>query len=127
RRTILDLGGTNVRPNGVGGLYFVKQECAPALEALEKFVSLIPGEIEVHTLPLIDDMKQRQMVRRAFEAESVDAVDRMLGDIKEVMDRGKKISKDRYASFVTEYQDLLSKTQDYEQVLETALAETHTR
>lgn len=125
RRILLGMGATMVRDGG--GVYFVSHEHQATLTALETFVSGLPGGSTFHSLPLIDDQKQRDMIRRAYEAESTDAVDRMLGEISEIKTSGKKISPDKYAAMVTKFQELTSKTKDYETVLQDSLRATNSR
>lgn len=127
RGFILNLGATMVREGG--GVYFVAEDRVRDLDGLEQLAALITsedhGQVEFHSLPLLDDGKQRDMVRRAFEAETCDAIDAMLVDVIAIGDE--KITTDRYAKMLTEYQQLMSRTKDYEALLENTLATTGTR
>jgi len=108
---------TNVRyPSG--GVYFVSEAHAGRLAALERLGEALSelGAV-VHTLPLIDDKRQREMLRRAFESESVDAIDSLLAEITDLKKSGKKITMDRYASYVTQLNDLNTKTKQYTDLL----------
>lgn len=119
------LRGTKVRPGG--GVYFVSEDHADKINGLEKFVHSVKGNCEFHSLPLVDDRKQRDMLQRAFEAETADAIDEVLADIEELKESGKKISPEAYEKFVTRYQGLTSKTQEYSDLLESKLTGTTTR
>lgn len=118
---------TNVRyPSG--GVYFVGEDYADKLVALEKLGEAIaPLGAIVHTLPLIDDKRQREMLKRAFEAESVDAIDSLLAEITDLKQSGKRITMDRYASYVTALNDLGTKTKQYTELLEGGLTSTQSR
>ncbi len=132
RGKVMGLGATMVRPGG--GVYFVQQDRVSRLAALEAFgLSLQPycvdqnGAVEFHSLPLVDDRKQRDMIQKAFEAETVGAIDEVMVKIQELKGGKRKVSTERYAALVTQYQDLVAKTEDYENLLENKLASTQTR
>jgi hypothetical protein len=118
---------TNVRyPSG--GVYFVGEDYAESLTALDKLGdALAPLGAIIHSLPLIDDKRQREMLKRAFEAESVDAIDSLLAEITDLKKSGKKITMDRYAAYVTQLNDLGAKTKEYTELLEGGLTTTQSR
>lgn len=122
RKTLLGLGATCVRD----GVYFIAEDKADKVIAVENFANGVNGS-EFHSLPLLDDSKQREMIRRAFEAETQDAIDTMMADIKETRDAGKKITSDKYAEIITRFQELSLRTKEYEGLLETALDQAHSR
>jgi hypothetical protein len=125
RKFILKQGGTLVRDGG--GVYFLMEAQADALDALETFVNDLSPATTLHSLPLVDDLKQRQMVRKAFEAETVGSVDGMIMQITDLKREGKPISGKKFAKILTEYQDLAKKTQGYEELLETTMGDTKSR
>lgn len=125
RRILISLGATLVRDGG--GVYFLAEDRASKLESIQQFVDALPGTSTFHSLPLIDDAKQRTMVKRAFEAETIGAVDKGMADITEIMTSAGQISSDRYASILTDFQALTAKTETYERMLEDSLSETKDR
>lgn len=132
RGKIIGLGATMVRPGG--GVYFVHQAHVDSVEALERLgASLEPycvethGKVEFHSLPLVDDRKQRDMIQKAFEAETVDAIDEIMAEIAKLAKSDRKITSDKYAGLLTQYQELTAKTTDYEELLEQKLASTGAR
>jgi hypothetical protein len=125
RRIVMSLNGTLVRPGG--GIYFVDERNAPTVDKLEQLASYLPGTTHVHSLPLVDDQKQREMVRQAFEAEASDEIDAMLSEISDIKQKGVKITSDRYAQFATRFQDLQTKAKEYSGLLEASLTNTHSR
>jgi hypothetical protein len=132
RGKILGLGATMVRPGG--GIYFVHQTHVDQVEALERLGSKLEpycvdtnGKVEFHSLPLVDDRKQRDMIQKAFEAETVDAIDEIMAEIAKIAKSDRKITSDRYAGLVTQYKELTAKTTDYEELLEQKLASTSAR
>lgn len=125
RKFLLSLRATSVRPGG--GVFFVSEEYADKVAAVEKFVNALPGDCVFHSLPLVDDRKQREMLQRAFEAETSDAIDNLLAEISDIRQNGTRIGEARYAEFLDEYQTLMTKTKEYEGLLEGSLASTHSR
>lgn len=108
------------------GLYFVPSPNADKVDALEKLSALVPGMF-VHSFPLLDDAKQRANVRAAFEAESIDEVDRTVGEIVELVGKGDEITFTRYADFQRRYEALMEKTLQYSNLLEEGVATTEIR
>lgn len=130
RNFVLDLGAVMVRSGG--GVYFLRQSYAGELAALEQFAALVNdqkfGAIELHPIPLIDDKKQRDMVRRAFESETADAIDDIMVEITAITkDDSCLITADKYAKMVTKYQEIAGRTAEYGELLEDTLAGTNTR
>lgn len=125
RHFVISLSATQVRPGG--GVYFVAEGHHEKVEALEKFCHSIPGSVEFHYLPLIDDKKQREMLQRAFEAEASDEIDKMLVEITEIKANGKKITQSRYEDFLSKYHALTERATEYGNLLEEKLSTTHSR
>lgn len=107
---------TKVRPSG--GIYFVPEEYGPAVDALDNLLNDLGEASSFHYLPLPDDSKQREMLRVAFEDESVYAMDKLIAEMVEVLKSNKKISTDRFASMKLEYDNLLKKVGDYSELLD---------
>lgn len=125
RHFVMSLSATQVRPGG--GVYFVAEQHHEKVEALEKFCTALPGSVEFHYLPLIDDGKQRAMLRRAFEAEASDEIDKMLVEITEIKAGGKKITQSRYEDYLNKYHALTDRATEYGELLEEKLSTTHSR
>jgi hypothetical protein len=126
-RRYLDKGLSSVRVRPSGGVYFVSEDSGPAIEALDRMFNGFGHAASFHYLPLLDDSKQREMLRVAFENESVGAIDEMIGDIAEILKSGKQITSDKFADFKVEYNRLKSKTADYSELLEDKLSGTEVR
>lgn len=124
RKTLLSLNATVVRPGG--GVYFVMAHRTDKVEALEHLARLVDG-VSVHSLPLLDDGKQRDMLRRAVEAESIDEIDRTVGEIVEIVKSGADISHAKFADFQKRYTTVVAKTQEYAKLLEEGSATTSIR
>lgn len=124
RKVILGVNGVNVRGNG-GGIYFVSQDNAPTLKNLEGFAATIPNVALLHTLPLIDDAKQRDMLKRAFESETVDEIEHLISEIADLEKVGKPITANALASYTGQLKALRSKTQEYMNLLDDKTAQAN--
>jgi hypothetical protein len=118
RRVLLSSAATAVRPTG--GVYFVMNEHAARIEALERFAGDV-ADTTVHSLPLIDDAKQRQMVKQAFEAETIDTIDRTLGEIDDLLKSG-SVSEAKFQRMHADMAALVERTQQYSGLLDEAMA-----
>lgn len=117
------LNGSSALPFLTGGVYFIQPHFTPQVEALEALK--IPGA-EVHSFPIIDDTKQRAMLRKSIEAETNDEMDRMLKEIEELQ-AGDEITADRYAQLTDWRNSVLSKGKDYAEMLDETLGNTEFR
>lgn len=122
-KRVLEVGmATMLRP----GLYFVMEDkVAPSL-AMEELANRLPGAM-VHSLPLVDDEKQRTNVRRAFEAESIESIDRLVAEIVEITRGDNDISFARYESFQRQYSAITAKTKEYGTLLAEQMSTTQFR
>lgn len=125
RNLLNALHATVVRPSG--GVYFVREDDAPLLFALENMINNLPGGCSLHTLPLLNDMKQRAMLKKAFEDESIEEIDRILGEMGEIIKSGNKITSARYADYADQYNTLSKKVGEYSALLDDAVSETASR
>lgn len=123
RRVLGRAQATTVRSGG--GVYFVMADHVHHLAALEQLAGLIDG-VSVHALPLIDDIKQRKMVKEAFEAETVGEIDRRLGEIDTILN-GPEIPESRFLTLNQEMQDLIGKAETYSDLLEESMGNAEFR
>lgn len=116
-RRIIGTGahGINVRGSG-GGLYFSSEDFGHVVDNLGRLSALIPGTT-VHYLPLIDDAKQREMVKRAYEAETIDEVEAVVNEIAKLRESGKPITANKVAGYMKHLEDLRGKTSEYIKLL----------
>lgn len=117
RGILATTGATSVRPGG--GVYFVMQAKVEFVDALETLAEKM-HYVEVTSVPLVDDRKQREMVRKAFEAETVGDIDKMLAEIDEIM-AGPEITSDRFMAMSTRMRETRGLTQEYAELLDEEL------
>lgn len=114
------LHSIKVRPSG--GVYFVQEQYSETLLALEDVLTEIGAAF--HTLPLLDDSKQREMLRAAFEEESVADISIMMDEMKDILQGDKDISSDLYAEFHVRYDKMRKKVLEYSDILDEAMEKT---
>jgi len=119
------LYGTRVRL--AGGLYFVTENAGAEVEALDKTINALGDGASFHYLPVLDDSKQREMLRVAFESESAGEIDRLIGEMSEVMSQDKKISSTYFGQFVDESKLLRNRIAEYSDVLDEKMEATANR
>lgn len=122
RRTLRQTGATVLRD----GVYFVREDHAEQVAALDTIINAIPGAM-LHSLPLIDDRKQRDMLRQAFEDESVGEIDKLINEVTELTRSDKKITSNRFGEYLSRYNDLRAKVVEYSDLLDTAMELTAAR
>lgn len=105
-----------------GGIYFVQEQFSSQLLALSDAVNNIGGTF--HDLPLLDDSKQREMLRKAFEDESLDDVNVMLAEIADILKNNKTISQNRFIDMKERYNKLIKKVLEYSNILDEAMTTT---
>lgn len=130
RQFIRDLlgsvGATSVRTSG--GAYFVTAAHEAKLDKIEAFVNCLPRTFaDMHTIPLVDNDKQRQMVKEALENEVENAVDDLTMKIREYRVAGKPMRQGTFDRLSAEVSEMVQKAQEYEAMLETKMNETHSR
>jgi hypothetical protein len=126
RNIFLSLRAITVRSGG--GVYFVPAtlENITELGALEKAAEKLPGTL-VHSLPLVDDDKQRNNLKRAFEAETVGECDRLIAELTEITKSDTKITDERGDGYLRNLKASKAKLREYAELLEDSLDDAEMR
>lgn len=114
------LHSVKVRPSG--GVYFVQEQYSDTLIALEGVVNDIGAAF--HTLPLLDNAKQREMLRAAFEEESIADIAEMMDEMTNLLKGDKSVTSDTYVEYHERYNKLRTKVLEYSDILDSALEKT---
>lgn len=116
RRQVIRMGATAVRPSG--GIYFLQEQFANDVEALEAFVKkMLPVGADCHSVEIPDTDKQREMVHKAIENETIGAIESMMVEIANVRQEGKLTPK-RYLAMLSEIRILENKMNGYSKLLQ---------
>jgi hypothetical protein len=122
-----DIGAFVVRSGGV--IWFALERHRDKIEGLERVAGLLRdgkyGDIEFHAIPLINDEKQRERVREAYEAETAQELERLREiAVAYKKDDTSKLTKDKLASMWEDYHRLAERTREHEEILESTLRVT---
>jgi hypothetical protein len=114
REYIYSLSGICVK--GSGGLYFVAQQHVDELNKLGEWVRAVGSEF--HSLPLLNLVEQRDMIMEAFEDETVEEVERLMGEVEKILsDPGRQIEEKTFDAYALRAAELAAKVNDYDQML----------
>ncbi len=109
------------------GVYFLRKENQEVLDDIERFGLEIPGKVKVRTLPLVDDLKQREMVREAFESEAEVAMDGLQAQLEADLESGRQLTLSAWEARRDEFADLMSKQEGLSELLEQQLLTSDAR
>lgn len=108
------------------GVYFVGESRTPELERLEELINGIEG-CSFHSLPLVDDSRQREMLKAAFLDDCLGQIDDLIGKIRKLSENDVRITPNRFADFQVLRTELRDRAEVYQSMLETSLGETKVR
>src|SRR5690606_31537091 len=78
-----------------------------------------------HMLPLIDDERQRDMLKESFEDESVGQTEELIAEVAELLKSGKGIPATKFVQYQTRYLEQKEKMEEYKKLLGDALARSN--
>jgi len=116
REYLYMLGAINVKGNG-GGLYFVQQK---HVEELRDLASLVKGiGSQMHLIPLLDIVDQRDMLAEAFIADTMDEIRAQSVEIGKILkDPTRTITEATYDAYAAKAAALIEKAREYHQLLD---------
>lgn len=100
-----------------GGIYFVSTSQLDGIAGLEALADSIPG-IGFHIMPLVDDEKQRAMVKEAFEDDAVGELEKLMGEMTEVLTSKGKLTTKQLVAFQERFDKYRDRNKEYEGVLQ---------
>lgn len=112
-----------VRVNPNGGVYFVNANKAEILSKIEHLCSELPG-VTFELPPLLDDGKQRELLRTAFQEESVGALQLLSAEMIDLAQGDGDITEDRWVKLRMAYEDQRARVNEYSGLLNDALDES---
>lgn len=107
-----------------GGVYFVAYEYADELNALDAVINGVE-EADFHMLPLVDDQKQRGMLKNAFEDESMNQAHTLMAEIAELLESDKNVPAKKFADIQMRYSLMKDKMTEYGKLLNDNLSNAH--
>ena len=100
-----------------GSVYFIPYRAHKLTEALEKLVSYCGPGSAFHSLPLIDDTKQREMVKAAFEDEVHNGASQLITELTQLQESGTKITSNAWANYRSKFNSLKGQMTEYEDLV----------
>jgi hypothetical protein len=115
------LGAINVKGGtSGGGLYFVPQKHASELRDLATFIKSIGSQM--HLIPLLDIVDQRDMLAEAFVADTMDELRQLSAEMGKILEnQSRTITEDTYDSYVAKAATLMARADEYGQLLDRSL------
>ena len=124
REYLHSLGAVAVRESG--GVYFVRQSRKDELENLGGWIQDIGSAF--HSTPLLDLMNQREMLARSFEEEAIKEVERLSGEIDNILqDSNRKVREKTFDDYALRAAELTSKAKEYADMLDIRSEIAHKR
>lgn len=111
------LGAINVKGAGGGGLYFVPQKHVSELRDLADLIKSIGSQM--HLIPLLDIVDQREMLADAFVQDTLDELRALSMEMDKIFDNpNRTITEDTYDAYVSKAAGLMTKATEYESLLD---------
>ena len=104
-----------------GSVYFIPYRSHKLTEGLEKFLTYFGPGSAFHALPLIDDQKQREMVKQAFEQEVHEGASQLITELSQLTESQTEITPGAWAVYRDKFNTLRSQMTDYESMVKTEL------
>lgn len=115
REYIEMLGGIQAKANG--GVYFVPQEHLTELENLAGLVHTIGSEM--HLVPLLDIVNQREFLGQAFEREAIDEANSLMAEFTKILNApARTITQATYDEYVEKTAQMMARLNDYTALLD---------
>lgn len=104
-----------------GSVYFIPIRSQKLTEGLEKFTSYCGPGSAFHALPLIDDTKQREMVKAAFEGEVHDGATQLITELAQLQDAETEITPKAWTVYKEKFNTLKTQMGEYETLVDMEL------
>jgi hypothetical protein len=111
-----------------GGVYFVGSKYANIVAILCGIIDGLNGS-SFQMVPIVDDSKQREMLKAAFEEDSIGEIDKLIGKMTEILqaDEKTKLTVDAYATFKASFDVIKNRVLEYSDLLDEAMETTASR
>jgi len=111
-----------------GGVYFVGSKYANIVAILCGIIDGLNGS-SFQMVPIVDDSKQREMLKAAFEEDSIGEIDKLIGKMTEILQAGEKqkLTVDAYTTFKASFDVIKNRVLEYSDLLDEAMETTASR
>lgn len=120
RDYIRSLNGINIKGAHSGGLYFVHQKHAQELRDLATLIKDIGSEM--HLIPLLDIVDQRDHIAQAFVDDTLEEIRALDAEIDAILSvPSRQISEKTYDAMISKALGLIEKNNEYKNLLDDSL------
>ena len=109
-----------------GSVYFIPKKHRVLMEGLESFTQSCGAGSVFHSLPLVDDSKQQEFVKNAFEEGVHDQATQIITELAALTSQGKEITANAWNDYKTKLQALVSKANEYGELVDVELLQAKT-
>lgn len=111
-----------------GGVYFVGSKYANIVAILCGIIDGLNGS-SFQMVPIVDDSKQREMLKAAFEEDSIGEIDKLIGKMTDILkgDEKQQLTVDAYATFKASFDVIKNRVLEYSDLLDEAMETTASR
>lgn len=113
REYIKSLNGIELKPS----VYFIPIAQADELAKVTALVDRLGHDCSMQLIGLMDTVKQRDIVIKAWQSETEDALKELVGRIAHLRATRKKITPDAFAKIRSEYDAILARGEEYRKAL----------
>jgi len=119
------------------GLRFVPQDHAEEVEQLISLFQWLEDNSEKRTfsqrktqgvkivsIPLVNDLKRREMVEQSYELETTEILDEMLEEYKEMKAKKEKVGTKKLNSWLKKYEEAQKSKEHYEKILQMKMSKS---
>jgi len=104
-----------------GGVYFTPQDSAPIVDRLAQVIENLPG-CEMVSIPVIDTEPERKTLIRRYETATLDRIESMMLQVKEIVSKGEEIVPSVFGHFYDEVLYLSEQKAKYEGLLSSSMS-----
>ncbi len=101
-----------------GSVYFIPWREHKTTEALEIFLTNCGDGSAFHSLPLIDDSKQREMIQAAFENEVHEEATQLITELRQSKLQEKEMTSTAWAIYRDKLNDLQARRSEYTDIVD---------
>jgi hypothetical protein len=104
-----------------GSVYFIPFKSVKLTEALEQFTTYCGPGSAFHALPLIDDTKQREMVKAAFEDEVHEGATQLITELGQLQGAKTEITANAWTVYKEKFNTLKAQMGEYQTLVDMEL------
>ena len=101
-----------------GSVYFVPNKYKKKMAALEEFTANCGHGSVFHTIPLIDDSKQQELIANAFNESVHENATQIIAELQSFTDQGKQMTVNAWNDYKQRFDALAAKSSEYTELVD---------